>query len=62
MICFSVFLNSKILEEMKRYNVKPMVQTYMCLLNACAAAGRLDQVYVTAFCDFIVNVDLCRED
>lgn len=26
-----------------------MVQTYLCLLNACAAAGRLDQVYVTTF-------------
>lgn len=62
MICFSVFLNSKILEEMKRYNAKPMVQTYMCLLNACAASGRLDQVYITTFCDFIVNVDLRCED
>ena len=26
--------------------VKPNVQTYICLLNACAADGRLDRVYV----------------
>lgn len=32
---------------MKRYDVKPNGQTYVCLINACAAAGRLDQVYGT---------------
>lgn len=35
----------QILEEMKRYEVKPTGQTFICLLNACAAAGRLDRVY-----------------
>ncbi|GMH23913.1 hypothetical protein Nepgr_025756 [Nepenthes gracilis] len=34
-----------ILEEMKRNEVKPTGQTYICLLNACAATGRLDRVY-----------------
>ncbi|KDP46389.1 hypothetical protein JCGZ_10229 [Jatropha curcas] len=34
----------KLLEEMKIYEVKPNGQTYVCLLNACAAAGRLDRV------------------
>ncbi|XP_022741912.1 pentatricopeptide repeat-containing protein At4g35850, mitochondrial-like [Durio zibethinus] len=33
----------QIVEEMKRYDVKPNGQTYVCLLNAWAAAGRLDQ-------------------
>lgn len=32
---------------MKRYEVKPTGQTFICLLNACAAAGRLDRVYGT---------------
>ncbi|KAL6960514.1 hypothetical protein U1Q18_038278 [Sarracenia purpurea var. burkii] len=36
---------TRILEEMKRYEVKPTGQTFICLLNACAAAGRLDRVY-----------------
>ncbi|KAH7847901.1 hypothetical protein Vadar_031474 [Vaccinium darrowii] len=35
----------QILEEMKRYEVKPTGQTFICLLSACAAAGRLDRVY-----------------
>ncbi|CAO2828577.1 unnamed protein product [Amaranthus hypochondriacus] len=35
----------QILEEMKKNEVKPTGQTYICLLNACAATGRLDQVY-----------------
>ncbi|KAH7521369.1 hypothetical protein FEM48_Zijuj07G0025900 [Ziziphus jujuba var. spinosa] len=35
----------KILDEMRKYEVKPMVQTYVCLLNACAAAGRIGRVY-----------------
>ncbi|THF97044.1 hypothetical protein TEA_020468 [Camellia sinensis var. sinensis] len=35
----------KIFEEMRRYEVKPTGQTYICLLNSCAAAGRLDRVY-----------------
>lgn len=26
--------------------VKPNVQTYICLLHACAAQGRIDRVYV----------------
>ena len=34
---------------MKQYEVKPNAQTFVCLLNACAAAGRLDRVYVTSF-------------
>uniref|UniRef100_A0A7N0UJ60 Pentatricopeptide repeat-containing protein n=1 Tax=Kalanchoe fedtschenkoi TaxID=63787 RepID=A0A7N0UJ60_KALFE len=34
-----------ILEEMKRNDVKPTGQTFICLLNACAAAGRVDLVY-----------------
>ncbi|KAH9742578.1 pentatricopeptide repeat-containing protein [Citrus sinensis] len=33
-----------IFEEMKKYEVKPNGQTYVCLLNACAAAGQLDPV------------------
>jgi hypothetical protein len=41
---FSLLL--KILDEMKNSGVKPNGQTYICLLNACAAAGRLDPVYV----------------
>ncbi|CAH9122646.1 unnamed protein product [Cuscuta epithymum] len=35
----------RVLEEMKRYGVKPSGQTYVCLLNACAAEGRLERVY-----------------
>lgn len=31
---------------MKNDQVKPNGQTYVCLLNACAAAGRIDRVYV----------------
>ncbi|KAL8151374.1 hypothetical protein V2J09_021182 [Rumex salicifolius] len=34
-----------LLEEMNRNEVKPTGQTYICLLNACAAVGRLDRVY-----------------
>ncbi|KAK6913049.1 Pentatricopeptide repeat [Dillenia turbinata] len=34
-----------ILEEMKKNEVKPNGQTYICLLNAFAATGRLDRVY-----------------
>ncbi|GAB2299080.1 hypothetical protein Dimus_033151 [Dionaea muscipula] len=34
-----------IFEEMKQNEVKPTGQTYICLLNAFAATGRLDQVY-----------------
>ncbi|XVE67816.1 hypothetical protein DITRI_Ditri09bG0018900 [Diplodiscus trichospermus] len=41
--CKNCVLAIQILEEMKRYDVKPNEQTYVCLLNACAAAGRLDQ-------------------
>ncbi|KAJ9562464.1 hypothetical protein OSB04_007624 [Centaurea solstitialis] len=36
---------TRIFEEMKKLEVKPTAQTYICLINACAAAGRLDQVY-----------------
>ncbi|GFP94100.1 pentatricopeptide repeat-containing protein at4g35850 mitochondrial [Phtheirospermum japonicum] len=35
----------RLLDEMKRYEVKPNGQTYICLLHACAASGRLDRVY-----------------
>ncbi|CAN6447450.1 unnamed protein product [Victoria cruziana] len=35
----------QLLEEMKRSGVKPTGQTYICLLNACAAAGHVDRVY-----------------
>ncbi|KAL6521794.1 hypothetical protein OROGR_018363 [Orobanche gracilis] len=35
----------RLLDEMKRYEVKPTGQTYICLLHACAASGRLDRVY-----------------
>lgn len=35
----------RILEEMKRNEVKPTGQTFICLLNACAASGSLDRVY-----------------
>lgn len=31
---------------MKKNEVKPTGQTYICLLNACAASGRTDRVYV----------------
>lgn len=35
----------KLLEEMKRHGVKLKGESYICLLNVCAAAGRTDQVY-----------------
>ncbi|KAJ8467192.1 hypothetical protein OPV22_029744 [Ensete ventricosum] len=35
----------KLLEEMKRHDVKLKGETYICLLNALAATGRTDQVY-----------------
>ena len=35
----------KIFEEMKKLELKPTAQTFICLINACAAAGRVDQVY-----------------
>ncbi|KAK2643640.1 hypothetical protein Ddye_018835 [Dipteronia dyeriana] len=35
----------RIFEEMKKNEVKPNGQTYVGLLNACAAAGQLDRVY-----------------
>ncbi|GJU47709.1 pentatricopeptide repeat-containing protein [Tanacetum coccineum] len=35
---------TRLFEEMKRLEVKPTGQTFICLINACAAAGRLDQV------------------
>ncbi|CAL5336636.1 unnamed protein product [Camellia sinensis] len=38
------YFELKIFEEMRRYEVKPTRQTYICLLNSRAAAGRLDQV------------------
>ncbi|KAL1553350.1 pentatricopeptide repeat-containing protein, mitochondrial-like protein [Salvia divinorum] len=34
-----------LLEEMKRSEVKPTGQTFICLLHACAASGRVDRVY-----------------
>lgn len=43
------FIGLKIFEEMKKYGVKPNGQTYVCLLNACAAGGQSDQVYATSF-------------
>ncbi|KAJ7970735.1 Pentatricopeptide repeat-containing protein [Quillaja saponaria] len=43
--CKNSDLSIQILEEMKKAEVKPNVQTYICLLHACAAAGRLDRVY-----------------
>lgn len=51
---FSLLL--KILDEMKNSGVKPNGQTYICLLNACAAAGRLDPVYVISpwFASFLL--------
>lgn len=35
----------RLLQEMKRFEVKPTGQTYICLLNACAVDGRVDRVY-----------------
>ncbi|XP_071711238.1 pentatricopeptide repeat-containing protein At4g35850, mitochondrial [Rutidosis leptorrhynchoides] len=35
----------RVFEEMKKLEVKPTGQTFICLINACAATGRLDQVY-----------------
>lgn len=43
----SVTFILKLLEEMKTFQVKPKGETYICLLNACAATGRTDQVYVS---------------
>ncbi|KAB1211713.1 hypothetical protein CJ030_MR6G022437 [Morella rubra] len=43
--CKNSDLAIKILEEMKKSEVKPNAQTFVCLLNACATAGRLDRVY-----------------
>ncbi|MCL7036474.1 hypothetical protein MKW94_001949 [Papaver nudicaule] len=34
----------RLLEEMKNNNVKPNGQTFICLLNTCAASGRIDKV------------------
>lgn len=36
---------TRIFEEMKKLEVKPTGQTFICLINACAATGRVDQVY-----------------
>nr|XP_043615382.1 pentatricopeptide repeat-containing protein At4g35850, mitochondrial [Erigeron canadensis] len=36
---------TRIFEEMKKLEVKPNEQTFICLINACAATGRVDQVY-----------------
>ncbi|XP_076922685.1 pentatricopeptide repeat-containing protein At4g35850, mitochondrial-like [Bidens hawaiensis] len=36
---------TRIFEEMKKLEVKPNGQTFICLINACAASGRVDQVY-----------------
>lgn len=36
---------SRIFEEMKNLGVKPTGQTFICLLNAYAATGRVDRVY-----------------
>lgn len=44
----TILFRLKIFEEMKKYEVKPNGQTYVCLLNACAAAGQLDPVYVSS--------------
>ncbi|KAL9289283.1 Pentatricopeptide repeat-containing protein mitochondrial [Arabidopsis thaliana] len=35
----------RVYDEMKRYDVKPNGQTFVCLLNACAVSGQLDLVY-----------------
>ncbi|KAH0900712.1 hypothetical protein HID58_040215 [Brassica napus] len=35
----------RVFDEMKRYDVKPNGQTFVCLLNACAVSGHLDLVY-----------------
>ncbi|KAK9128269.1 hypothetical protein Syun_017066 [Stephania yunnanensis] len=43
--CKNSELAVNILEEMKCMEVKPNGQTYICLLNACAATGKIDQVY-----------------
>lgn len=42
----SILFLEKLLEEMKRHSVKLKGETYICLLNALAATGRTDQVYV----------------
>lgn len=36
---------TRIYEEMKKLDVKPTGQTFICLLNAYAATGRVDRVY-----------------
>lgn len=47
LFCFVFYpLYTKLLEEMKRHGVKLKGETYICLLNACAATGRTDKVYV----------------
>ncbi|KAK2969754.1 hypothetical protein RJ640_028034, partial [Escallonia rubra] len=43
--CKNSDLATRILEEMKKFEVKPTGQTFICLLNAYAASGRLDRVY-----------------
>jgi hypothetical protein len=41
----SFFLHvTKLLEEMKAHGVKLKGETYICLLNALAATGRIDHV------------------
>ena len=54
----------KLLEEMKKNEVKPNGQTYVCLLNACAAAGRLDRVYAISYllflCPFSVSMSMLQ--
>ncbi|KAK9153376.1 hypothetical protein Sjap_000856 [Stephania japonica] len=45
----------KILEEMKCMEVKPNGQTYICLLNACAATGKIDQPGKTV--DWVMDYD-----
>lgn len=57
---FPFLLKSKILEDMKKFDVKPKVQTYMCLLNACAATGHLDRVYASSFMLWLFLVLLIR--
>lgn len=47
---FGFFSFGKVYEEMKTYGVERNTQTYVCLLNACAAAGHLVCVRVSSFC------------
>lgn len=44
---------------MKKSEVKPNAQTFVCLLNACATAGRLDRVYVTFATTFLSDPPRC---